>query len=777
MAEELIAKNEENVRPSMLDKFMKAGKVRVFESGLQRPDHIQDRPFFNLLEKGATTFIGQGEKPDQLEIKTAKEQAESPYLDTEAHKFFENMEKRFRTVMPDVTIFIIDPDAVQGRYLMDEKEDRSLGKSLYMFVEDKLQKANAGNDKTILTDEGVLKEVNSAGVSGRNPFSLRSSVAPTRDNLAGEGNVNLVIGDNPDAMSANVLDCVLGSEERRVKEGITRDEFRRLVLYHELGHATDGTYASSQNSIEKIAENDLDNVMCRHRTECIADAHAVLQLARDFGSTKCAALWSDCRIEYLRMCVDRRMEDTKYDSDFIAKLRAAEEKSHAINPDDPEFEKEFKTLMKQKETAKVIGQLGSPLAYHTTDVIDATIKYAEEHLKDGSLQKMTDREVIAKAKEMSETYGLTREQMATISIALATGQKHPKYEQMMARVSESRDRMPIARKDLDKAYEIQRERNAYQADCQLSASLGLPQPGIENLSEDLLKQMYGEVMAARMYQQKAPVEMQKYQNKLFTKLIDTDVSREAMLDVLGKEKEALRKAGKNDNGKKDKFAAEKLQVVDAVIDQAGAVQAALQANKRVSAQIDGIKSDTVVSGDEAIAHFVKHELRAMTAMGKMLESAANRDMGKMTFQEQLKVLRAEDKQFGKALVSEKEMQIAAFAIRSDKETWAKVSKNKELAALIDAKAKRKPTAILAQYQMNASNPDKALTTELLAEAKLKHASVVQNVVNTATVKKIMDERAPRVAAGMERLDAALKAKKAQQTKTNIAVAAKASQGR
>ena len=45
MAEEV----KEEVKTPLLDAFMKAGKISVFESGLDRPDHLQDRPFFNLL--------------------------------------------------------------------------------------------------------------------------------------------------------------------------------------------------------------------------------------------------------------------------------------------------------------------------------------------------------------------------------------------------------------------------------------------------------------------------------------------------------------------------------------------------------------------------------------------------------------------------------------------------------------------------------------------------------------------------------------------------------
>lgn len=743
----------EEVKQSLYENFMKVGKVTVFESGLERPDHLQERPFFNLLQKGATTFINKGENEDQLEVLTAEEQAASPYLDTEAHKFFENMEKRFRNVMPGVTLFIIDPDAVQGRYLMDQEADRSLGKSLYMFVEDKLQKANAGDGQTFLTQEEILQSVMEAGITDRNPFSMRSAVAPTTENMAGLGNVNLVVGDNPDAMSANVLDCVLGAEERRVKEGISRDEFRRLVLYHELGHATDHNYASAYTSVEKVAENSLDNVMCRHRTECIADAHAVLQLARDFGDTKCAALWGDCRIEYLRICAERRLEDTKYDSDFMAKLRAADKASHAINPDDPKAAQEYIRYENDAAVAKVIKDLGSPLAYHTTDVIDATIKYAQEHLADGSLQKMSDLEVIKQAQVMSETYGLTREQMASISVALATGEKHPKYEQMMKRCQESRDRMPIDNKKLEKEYELQRELNAYKEEAGLCQGLGLPAPAPEEvLSPELLKKLVKQQSEAEAYQQKAAVKVQEYQGDLLGKLLVTDCTREDMLDILGKEKEILRKNGKKESFRKDKFAAEKLKVVDAVIEQAPEVQAALVANKQLQAQVSGIKTDTQVSGDEAIAHFVKHSLRSMSAMQHALVDAVQKDPSKMSLQDQVKALRAQDRQFGKALVSEREMQIAAFAIRSDKETWAKVSEDKELAKMVDEKAKQKPSSLLASYQMIASSQDKEAKVCLLEEAYNDHVAMALKVVNTPSVAKAVGIKDPKMMNGLRKFE-------------------------
>ena len=751
MAKEI---KETEQKTPLLDAFMKAGKISVFESGLDRPDHLEDRPFFNLLPKEETTFINMSETPDKLYVKTAEEQAQSPALDTEAHQFFENMEKRFRTVMPGVTLFIIDPDAVQGRYLMDRSPDRSLGKSLYMHVEEKLQKAAAGNGQTFLTQDEILKSVSDAGITDRNPFSMRAAVAPTMENLAGLGNVNLVVGDNPDAMEANVLGMVAGAEERRLKEGISRDEFRRLVLYHELGHATDHNYASAYNSIDKIAETELDNVMCRHRTECIADAHAVLQLARDFGTTKCAELWGDCRIEYLRICVDRRLEDTKYDTDFIKKLREAEEKSHAQNPNDPEYENNFKQLMADKQVADTIKQLGTPLAYHTTDVIDATVKWAKEHLADGSLQKMSDLEVIKQAQVMSETYGLTRQQMAEISMALAKGEKHPKYEQMMERVQESRDHMPISKKELEEEYETQRELNAYMEAAKLSSGLGLPMPE-QNFSPALKAKLVKEQLEGQQMEMLGQLSVAQYQQDLLDKLENT-TSREEMHTVLGQEKETLRTTGKNDKGEKDIFAGSKLKVVDAVIDQAPNVEAVLSANKSIKKQLDGIKSTTEVSGEEAIVHFIKNELRVATSMSQAFLKAYKREPEKMTPAEQMDSMRAEYKDFKKAMLAEKETQIAAFAIRSDKKAWAQVSQDPVLSQLIDQKAKQKPTAALSQYQMNMGSMDKNVAASLFQEVAETHKYLVETFTGNAATASALKAKDMRTFESMKKYAASVK---------------------
>lgn len=99
--------------------------------------------------------------------------------------------------------------------------------------------------------------------------------------------------------------------------------------------------------------------------------------------------------------------------------------------------------------------------------------------------------------------------------------------------------------------------------------------------------------------------------------------------------------------------------------------------------------------------------------------------------------------FQKALLAEKETQIAAFAIRSDKETWAKVSSDPVLSQLIDQKAKQKPTAALGQYQMNMGNMDKNTAAVLFQEVAETHKYLVETFTGnpqTASALKAKDLR-------------------------------------
>ena len=270
--------------------------------------------------------------------------------------------------------------------------------------------------------------------------------------------------------------------------------------------------------------------------------------------------------------------------------------------------------------------------------------------------------------------------------------------------------------------------------------MGLPAP-TPDFSPELKKKLKAQRANATKTENKRVLSVAQYQADLLDKL-DTTESRAEMHAVLGDEKETLRLEGRKNKGN-DKFAADKLKVVDAVIEQAPNVEAMLSANRLVKKQLDDIKSTTEVSGDAAIVHFIKNELRVATSLSNALIKAYQREPEKMTVSDTIDSLRAERKDFKKALMAEKETQVAAFAIRSDKETWAKVSADPVLAMLIDQKAKQKPTAALAQYQMSAGSMDKNVAATLYNEVAGTHKYLVETFTGspqTASALKKKDLR-------------------------------------
>lgn len=96
-----------------LEAFMKGGKLRVFECGEKRPEFIQERPFFGLLPEGQTSYIEPGLNGENCTVSVG-EPPKDYILDTENHRFFKQIEERFRNVRPDMTLFVIDPDVVMG---------------------------------------------------------------------------------------------------------------------------------------------------------------------------------------------------------------------------------------------------------------------------------------------------------------------------------------------------------------------------------------------------------------------------------------------------------------------------------------------------------------------------------------------------------------------------------------------------------------------------------------------------------------------------------------
>lgn len=701
-----------------LASFLKKGKVRVFECGENRPEYIQDRPFFGLLPQGETTFIQPGLDGENCTISIG-EPSEDYILDTENHRFFTQIEERFRNVRPDMTLFVIDPDVVMGRYAADDEPDRSVGKSLYLHIVEKLVNADAYGKAPI--DEEYVEPVIDAAIRTSNAFSSTAPVGVTRDNLDGERNISLVVGDNPDTLVDDMFYWTPGVRERMEKEGVTRRQLQQFTLYHEFGHALDPAHKGG--FAQQFTQNNVDSQLARHRTECLADAHAVLQLARDYGQTDISLLIGDVRIETTNRVVKKYMEQ-KPVSDLEAALDKQAENNLKIRSTDPKEIARLKKLERDSARYKEIEEAGASMAYYTTPVVDAAINIAQEKLADGSLMKMKDVEVLNLADEISKKYGLSKEEMTRLRIDMVDQKPNPIVDRIRQRADEALDRMPVSREKLDEMYARREEKMNQRKAAQIEEALGI-------IPTDEGPQMSEEEMMMMMVRMEAVAE---WRSSVYDRISERGADKGALISVLTEEKEAVRKASVKDPIGEEKFRA----LNEEFIAQAPGVLVRAKANQTVFKQLQTIPCKKAVrSGKDAVVDFVASELSGMDRMISLLNAAEKRDPATMTLDDQLRALHKDRTEFTKVLSAEKMSQQAAQNILSDKEAITQATACPVLGKSILKKSDQKHPDWMTDYQMNFSSLTPGKAAEMGAEVEDRKFTLIADVAQSEEMTRLL----------------------------------------
>lgn len=707
-----------------LESFMNGGTVRVFECGESRPEHLQDRPFFDLLPSGQTTYISAGAGAEDYTVSVGEPPKEY-ILNTENHKFFQQMEERFRNVRPGMTLFVIDPDVVMGRYATDFESNRSLEKSMYLHIVEKLEKSDAYN-KTPIKEEDV-PQVIQASIKSSNAFSSTNPVNVTRDNLSGERNISLVVGDNPDTLVDDMFYHIPGVKERMEKEGVTRRQLQQFTLYHEFGHALDPAHKGGFD--KRAVQNETDRQLARHRTECLADAHAVLQLARDYGSTDTALLIGDVRIENT-MHVLKKYENTDSPSPIERALdKIAQSNLHTQPTDSPEII-ELKNLQIDNELFQDIQEAGASLAYYTTGVIDAAIKIANEKLADGSLMKMSDLEVLDMADSISRKYGLTKEEMTKLRIDIVKKQPNAIAESMKMRAEKAYNRMPVPREQIEakyaKAEAMMAEKRVKDVEEMLGIINDSQAQGLENMDPAVLQKM---IIKLAM--------LAEWKEGVHEKIAKNGADKDALITVLTEEKESIRKASVNDIIGMEKFAT----LNEEFIGQAPAVLAKAKANQVVFKQIQSIPAEPVeATGKNGLIEYISAEMDVMNKMIKILDKASARDLKEMTPKNQAAALQEDSAAFDSVIAAERKVQTTAAVMAADPETAALASPS--LKKKMQKKAEGKHPDFMTDFQMNFGSMHSADARKMREEIVKKKFVIISDLVKMPEVMKSMATTRP-----------------------------------
>ncbi len=734
---------------SALSDFFKGGEVKIYEAGLEEnaPARIQDRYFFQALPREQTSYLSNSAEATAAGNYTLSvgKPAEASALDTESHSFLSEVENRFKNVRPDATLIIIDPDVIRGRYAMDDTRDRSLDKQLLMYLQDKIEERQAENDIDVEPgDAGIFKN---AAFDGNSPFSMALKTGVKDGDHMGERQVALVVASNPDMPMHTLFTRVPGAVERIKQLGFTSDQARRLVLYHEIGHALDRNVTP-----DPLKGTKIEQLLRRHQTECLADAHAMLQVARDFGTTAPCRLMSDIRMdntitaldsyfpfdqktksgnpvdnfENLEKSIRRQALQDTFAPQNEGKADTKAPQSPVAQPAAPAQPQKkdglFTKLEKQSKLFERLSGLGSSLAYHTTDVADAAIAFAEKGLKDGSLIKMTDREVLDTAQKIVDRYSLSAERIEQICAASMFGTLTPDVVHMCRRAKQAQANMGVDPETLNKKYAKRKKETDAYIQKMIQARKGIHTPRT-NAPEP---------------KNSEKTAMDAWRKDMLKRIQKDGGDRQALLNVVAQEKDVLRQF-------RHPLDMKKIETLNAEFlgySQDTALKASARASiaGMITEQTKGVKVPE--TGDALIGAYLLAEMECLAA-GQETAAKTEARVNKMLFGSHLtEAVEAEGKSFENVVKAEAKAQNYAFALRADKEAWETVKQIPELSKTVIQQASHKHPEWMDNMSINIMNPaawraeETALTLTFakkeLAEAVMKEPKLAEKLGKTAS---------------------------------------------
>ncbi len=729
------------------------GPVKVYEAGRDedRPERIQDRPFFSLFPSGATYYLESGEQGADYSV--AQKPKSEGKLDTQHSQFIQDMEKRFRNVKDNATIVVVDPDVIRSRYVMDERAGKSITHTLAEYLQQRLAENGKQKDFQLSAEDAqVLKQ---ASMDGNDPLSASEATGRSMANPYGDGGqVSIVIASQPDKPMHYMFSRVPGVRETMKTKGPNGQPGRKMILFYEPGHSLGLT----QKGLAGVAPATR-MLHDRHRTENKADAHAVLQLARDEGNTDMGELVGDLRAQStmrstLKMMQQFRMKGPDLsgqddeagkkgkgdgkdgngsanlggflpgrEGDFkggpmIFRFNAEQEGMKAMMAGegfDPQAERAkdaaktpqgqvLQGLESNAMAFEAYAKFGMIGAYNTTPTVDAAVKYAKGKLKDGSLQKMTDKQIHDAADKLAEKNGWSQEKMDAYAYAAMTGQNGEEVQAVIKRGEKALDNLPGLREEVEKS------KNASPM--------------------DELKKMLTQQMQKQGPTPEQQEELIRWRREMIESINKEGGDKNAILDVAGKEKDNLR----------DKIADPVNQYKMKLLNQEFLGIPEESARK---AQVYGVVKNAVQKtevpevdkkGDALVASYVKNEISALDVARKGVKQASKRDVANQDVDEYTKALGREKRTYKKLLSAEHATQAAAFALRKDKEAWKKVQETPDLAARIEKRAKQKHPEWLEEYHLNIGENtpyrgrmiDRVLEkdTQMLAHSVNKNKSVM-----------------------------------------------------
>ncbi|MCK5297185.1 MAG: hypothetical protein KAJ75_09880, partial [Alphaproteobacteria bacterium] len=370
----------------------------------------------------------------------------------------------------------------------------------------------------------------------------------------------------------------------------------------------------------------------------------------------------------------------------------------------------LRNLYKDSQLYDTITQYSPGLAYHTAPTIDAAVEFAKKGLKDGSLQKMTDEEVLEASRDIVNKSSCTKAQVASYILDAAQGTKNPIIEAAKERDEQARNNMTLDRKEIDAKHDESYNQYVEGRTKMIRKAVGLPEEK-KTEKDSGNEEDKSFIKTYRMFKQKEEKkELDKWKNDLARHLSKKGGDRKALLEIISSEKDKVRKLDVN-----DVVAKQKIAIMNVLLTEPEIIINLANAKKVVKSEIQKTEAPkSEAKGIEAAGEFVSLAIKSYEIAEKGIEKALKRKDSTLSIDGQMKVLSSERRDYKKLLKAERATQVAAFKVRKDPVAWAAVKENPEISALVTEKSKQRHAQWVDKYHSNLLENKTDVTSELIA---------------------------------------------------------------
>ncbi|MCK5295249.1 MAG: hypothetical protein KAJ75_00035, partial [Alphaproteobacteria bacterium] len=348
--------------------------------------------------------------------------------------------------------------------------------------------------------------------------------------------------------------------------------------------------------------------------------------------------------------------------------------------------------------------------------------------------KMTDKEVIDKASELSKEHGLSRSEMSAVRISIVQDKPNKTLDEIDNKAKIARYNVPLSKEEVDMEYKMQADQANAMRTMMLKKQLGVT----EVMGTPTPQQM--QQMA--MQQAATGFAISSFVDGVIDKISENGCDSKALLKVVGQEKDAIRKTAT-----KDPLGDMKIQTLNGafLMDPTMMVQVA-KARKSVNEAISAVPVNLPeMTSTKALATFIGGEMQLAKMVYVNLDLAEKRTPD-MPVHDQMASMTKEHQIYTQTLMFERGSQELAKTICKNKSLFEQVKKEVPmLADMIEKKANLKHNGFVDSNHMLFSNNDQKMVKSVKGIVGQKLQMMAAMVQNQPMVQAVMSQNNPAVA--------------------------------